>query len=398
MTIRYTCPECGVVMKIKDEKAGSNAKCPKCKTAFVVPSMEEAWDGELEFESPQDDDGTRGPADNGDEPLPPPEPRARKPRKSIDERIAALYENEAKIKEGQGENEAGDADGEDAVERIALPDDDDDDEVAAADSAADDGYDPDDEDPDMPLELTPAAPSAEPFDPSSRSGGRAGRRSSSASDEERRASVADLMKDFDSSRRKEKKTAETVAPAPVSTMATSGTAAEALSRAYQQKRENASNPRPKPVKENLERELFIAYLKKNVPYVLLALVLSYGLYKVVNRRVYTGPPLAPVYGQLTRVGEPLAGYQVRLVPVQSAAEQESTGRGNSPPGRSTASGITDEEGYFTMMYSIEDAGASIGDSTLEIMDASGIGIHVPPEYEQQTVPPEGIDSLRIDLP
>ena len=44
MTIRYTCPGCDSVLKIKDEKAGTDAKCPKCKKPFVVPH-------------PDDDDG-----------------------------------------------------------------------------------------------------------------------------------------------------------------------------------------------------------------------------------------------------------------------------------------------------------------------------------------------------
>lgn len=49
MTIRYTCPGCESVLKIKDEKAGTDAKCPKCKRAFVVPQPEE--DDGIEIES-----------------------------------------------------------------------------------------------------------------------------------------------------------------------------------------------------------------------------------------------------------------------------------------------------------------------------------------------------------
>lgn len=40
MTIRFTCDECGSVLKIKDELAGTDGKCPKCKKPFVVPSPE----------------------------------------------------------------------------------------------------------------------------------------------------------------------------------------------------------------------------------------------------------------------------------------------------------------------------------------------------------------------
>ena len=37
MTIRFTCAQCGSVLKIKDELAGTDGRCPKCKTPFVVP-------------------------------------------------------------------------------------------------------------------------------------------------------------------------------------------------------------------------------------------------------------------------------------------------------------------------------------------------------------------------
>lgn len=38
MTIRYKCPECGATLKIKDDLAGTDGKCPQCKTAFQVPN------------------------------------------------------------------------------------------------------------------------------------------------------------------------------------------------------------------------------------------------------------------------------------------------------------------------------------------------------------------------
>ncbi len=42
MTIRFQCSECDSVLKIKDELAGTDGKCPKCKTKFVVPALDEA--------------------------------------------------------------------------------------------------------------------------------------------------------------------------------------------------------------------------------------------------------------------------------------------------------------------------------------------------------------------
>ena len=46
MTIRFTCSGCGSLLKIKEELAGTDGKCPKCKTEFVVPSPEPEADSE----------------------------------------------------------------------------------------------------------------------------------------------------------------------------------------------------------------------------------------------------------------------------------------------------------------------------------------------------------------
>jgi len=40
MTIRYQCTECESVLKIRDDKAGQTAHCPKCTTEFVIPEPE----------------------------------------------------------------------------------------------------------------------------------------------------------------------------------------------------------------------------------------------------------------------------------------------------------------------------------------------------------------------
>ncbi|HID23252.1 MAG TPA: hypothetical protein EYP14_12735 [Planctomycetaceae bacterium] len=42
MPIRYKCRKCGVTLKIKDELAGKQGKCPKCRTAFRIPKPETA--------------------------------------------------------------------------------------------------------------------------------------------------------------------------------------------------------------------------------------------------------------------------------------------------------------------------------------------------------------------
>ncbi|NOX52859.1 MAG: hypothetical protein GXP27_00160 [Planctomycetes bacterium] len=42
MPIRYKCQKCGSTLKIKDELAGKQGKCPKCRTAFRIPKPEAA--------------------------------------------------------------------------------------------------------------------------------------------------------------------------------------------------------------------------------------------------------------------------------------------------------------------------------------------------------------------
>lgn len=37
MSIRFECPDCGSVLKIKEALAGTEGKCPKCKRPFTVP-------------------------------------------------------------------------------------------------------------------------------------------------------------------------------------------------------------------------------------------------------------------------------------------------------------------------------------------------------------------------
>lgn len=73
MTIRYTCSECGSVLKIKDELAGTPGKCPKCKTKFTVP--EPGHGEEAAAASPADQAATKkappaakaGKSDQGDD-------------------------------------------------------------------------------------------------------------------------------------------------------------------------------------------------------------------------------------------------------------------------------------------------------------------------------------------
>lgn len=70
MTIRYKCEHCGALLNIKDEKAGTKGKCPKCQESFTVPTPA----GVAQDASPDDEDdffGLLADDENGQTPAKP---------------------------------------------------------------------------------------------------------------------------------------------------------------------------------------------------------------------------------------------------------------------------------------------------------------------------------------
>ncbi|MCA9013625.1 MAG: hypothetical protein KDB01_27930 [Planctomycetaceae bacterium] len=367
MTIKFTCTGCGSVMSIKDEKAGTKAKCPKCKIPFVVPL---AFESASDLDDDDDNISAEVPKDDADEheetavviakkePLPLITPRDRK-----------------KVKVP-----------------ISLPEPNNDDENE---------NDDEENDLDMPLDLTPGSPSvpAKAFDPLDVLDDKTANKGKTRSTQEskpRKASVADMMRGFDAGPSVGASSASPAKEAPT-VAETTGTAADALARAYQQKRDNASNPKAKVKEVSEEQQLFMEWLVRVVPAILLTLVLSYGLYWLINGPSYNGPPLADVSGKLTQGGTPLVGYNIRFVPALTSEELNSSGEKGSPPPRSTSSGVTDDKGLFTLSITADYDGSCLGDHTVEILDPSGIPVFVPDGYLNQTVTEDGIPDLQMDL-
>ena len=287
MTIRYTCTGCESVLKIKDEKAGTKGKCPKCKAEFLVPHPEVEESAEIA-------------ASLVDEP--------------IDEPVDSV---------------------------------------------------------DMPIELTPEVPESDDFDPLSVLGastGSAGSRSSRGDTMERKPSMAEMMRDFDAAKKgKEKKaTSETVRPSAVaaSALETAGTAADALSRAYQQKRDSASAPSKsaKDVKAQEERALLTEFItRRALPGLLVAGVLVYGYLSWMNHEPWTGPELFDVTGQVSTGGTPAVGIQVLFEPISSGPEDN----------RSAVWATTDPGGNFRLMYDASHFGCPAGDYNIGFAGVTG---------------------------
>lgn len=319
MTIRYTCRECASVLKIKDEKAGSNGKCPKCKTEFVVPTPASEDDIEVE---------TEGPA------------------------------------------------------TIAAP-------VA-----------PIDDDVDMPIELTPEVADDPDFDPldvlnapgPAKSSPAVTRTSSFGMD--KKPSVAELMRDFEAGKKKERKaesTPDIVRPQmAASTEQSAGSAADALSRAYQQKRDSANAPKVsvKDAQAAEQRALLMEFVKKKAaPAIAAIAVVLYGYYWYMFSESYKGLPLYPVSGKVISQSEPVEGLRVQFRPISESIEDT----------RTSAEGVTAKDGSFRLMYEIPYEGAPEGKYEVVVFDASGAPLKLSDGTPMLSVTASGKNEFEINL-
>ena len=318
MTIRYTCRECASVLKIKDEKAGTNGKCPKCKTEFVVPTPASDDDIEVEVEGP--------------------------------------------------------------ATAVAAP-------------AA-----PIEDDVDMPIELTPEVTDDPDFDPldvlSAPAPAKAVATRSPSFSADKKPSVAELMRDFEAGKKKDRK-ADSTPDAARPSMATSpeqsaGSAADALSRAYQQKRESASAPKvsAKDVQAAEQRALFMEFLKKKAgPAIAAIAVVLYGYYWYMFSESYKGLPLYPVTGKVISQSEPVEGLRVQFRPFAESIEDT----------RSSAEGITAKDGTFRLVYQIPYEGAPEGKYEVVIYGPSGAPLPLTEGTPMLSVSASGKNEFDINL-
>ena len=313
MTIRYKCIGCESVLKIKDEKAGTKGKCPKCKAEFFVPQPDVEKTGEVA-------------ATPADEPIDEP-----------------------------------------------------------ADSV------------DMPIELTPEVPESDGFDPLSVLGtstGSIGSRSSRSESTERKPSMAEMMKDFDAAKkgRDKKAASETVRTSVMaaSALETAGPAADALSRAYQQKRDSASAPSKsaKDVKAQQERALLTEFITRQaLPGLLVVGVLVYAYFTWMNHEPWTGPELFDVTGQVSAGGAPAVGVQVFFEPISSGPEDN----------RSAVWATTDPGGNFRLMYDASHFGCPAGEYNIGFAGVTGKPLNRAEGALKLTVKPNEPNEFKITL-
>lgn len=346
MTIRVRCDGCSAVMKVKDELAGAKGKCPKCKSPFVVPQIDAT-----------DSDATAS-QKNGNT------------ARSDDKKSAASKTKAVNAKQGESSDK--------------LP-------PEAAANAANETSAALEAPIDLPLELTPPVPAmdSDEFDP--RSALAAGSSTSvpaltavAPTEPVNKPSVADLMKEHSEKKgrrtKRQEKTKTSKAAELAQPVVTSGSAADALNRKYDQKRDESADSEKLMTRDERrqaeQKEAMIDFAKKGIPALAGVLLLSYGL--ITFMMSASLPPLGYASGTVTKNGTPLSGVQVVFAPKAKS--------GQEPAANSTVSqAFTDSSGKYTLMYDQENEGVLPGNHEVTIMSSSGMTFKLPTEKQFQTI-------------
>lgn len=311
MTIRYQCPECDSVLKIKDELAGTDGKCPKCKTKFVVPQPEAAGDS-----------------------------KESEKKKSPGKKVAA---EKSVAKEAKAEAK----------------------KPAAASGGDDDDFDPAaflmEDGPGAKSSAGLSAPKEEaPKGPAVDAKGR--RLYTSGSSKARAASMSPA------------------AAAANEQLDASANARDLLSKSMEESRVKASTMPQTEKKPMFDFSGAGKELLRYAPHAVGAVLGIFLLYWMMNKMLGESielPELGPVSGTVTFDGDPVAGVAVQFTPLDDVRANA----GDGPDRVRTSTGITDENGYYTLYYLDNVKGAVVGKGRLWIEVRSPKDIkRIPPEW------------------
>lgn len=357
MTIRYQCEECGSVLNIRDEKAGTQGRCPKCKAEFVVPNPEKTPPEETaarvaEAKALGLDDSVRGAT-----------PTAGAGGDLSEEEIEQFLEtNDPAPAGGYGVAEVDEADDE-------LDEDDDD-------------LDEDDVDEPPVLKMKGRSQRAS----------RKGRGKGSRKGEAGREPAAGI------------EPAETVAGIAKSLMARGGDKKADKGSVVERDPRKPSRPfggddRGDDDEGRFSVKEITAYFVKYAGPAVVGLSLGIGwyIYWYMGWQKGTIPDLAPVSGTVKLDGQPLAQAQVLFIPVL-----ESGAKPNLQLGPSVA--FTDPKGRYTLVYKAPVTGAVIGKHLVQISATNKEGHElIPPSYGARSkkiveVKPGGNNAEDFDIP
>jgi len=347
MTIRYTCTECASVLKIKDEKAGTEGHCPKCKTAFRVPSLASSEDELAAHSAPAADNTPVAPA--------PPSSSEAEPVLRMDDEDAEPmlrmddddFDSPPMLSMSDDEIPAASAPVEAPPEPAPKPEK----KPAAKKSKpkADDDFDPAEF-----LSEGPPPPKWTP-PPSSGKGSDFGMGSLSMGEDDPPARSREPVKPS-------KPTPSTGSTAAAAAAAwDSKMAAKQMAKAIKDSRSDAM-----AAKEDAEKGerfdwqgFFKEFGLKGLAGLVGIVLLTYGAYLMIDRMMGRGvklPPLGYVTGTVTMDGTPLAGANVYFSP-QATAD---SGKKESDLRPRTSVAVTDDKGQYRMIYLDGVDGVAVG--------------------------------------
>lgn len=352
MTIRFACDQCGSVLKIKDELAGTDGTCPKCKKRFVVP----------EVGAPE-----------------PPASAAATPASPDDIAAAALMDSPKGApppKSAPSKSSEKPAPSEKPADKTAKA------PAAKAPKKADD----DDFDPVSFLMEGPAkkAPAFEPDEPAPRTpmaggrsggGGGGGGGGFSLDDDEE----APLDAPLPTKKWGARKDTSASAAADRSLGGSTNAAKDLLAKSMEESRVRAGEMPEETPRFNFDfAGFFREFGVKGVGGLVGVLVAAFGVFWIMNSMMSSKlalPELGYVSGKITVGGKPQAGIKVNFSPKVKEIEGV---RDKNQRARDSV-GITDEQGNYTLYYSQEIEGVKVGQCRVT-MEASDPKIPIPAKY------------------
>ena len=418
MTIRFTCAGCGSLLKIKDDLAGTDGKCPKCKTEFVVPEADdqESSDSvELVVAAPKKREAA--------------EPAA-KPHKPISKLAEKTAEKPAKIEKREEPAETP-AESESEVvglvetgrnvdpipatqpphEPPASTDDQDSDDSVEIMVMAPSKHEPAVEKVDKPAPTaavkTPPKSEKPVHKPIEKAAGKSPSKSRKPGGDD--FDPADfLMGDGDGPKRpapnfgelsdpeverprpapaESRPSRPSVGKAPTPGGAATGGgfnasshAKDMMMKAMEESRAHAGDPHVEEKPEGFDYAGFFREfgLKGGVGLVGI-FILFYGLYTVFDGMMSTKlklPKLGYVTGTVTLDGQPLAGATVHFAPVEATMADSKKERAR------TSFGVTDEKGFYRMTYIERTQGVAVGRCRVWLDLITPEGQKIPPEFTE----------------
>ena len=325
MTINFTCAGCGSLLKIKDHLAGTDGKCPKCKTVFVVPQPLLDSDSAELMVLPSELAATTAKPDTAMEAV---------VKRDIDSSLTPVGERSVK-----------------STVKLKKP--------------TADNFDPADflmglED-SSKVKPSPAQSPSRSSDPEVPSSNR---------------------KTEETQGRTAGKSSATMSTKTGSNTGISASthAKDMITKAMEENRLHAGDPPPEEPKEGFDYAGFVREvgLKGGVGVVVFAAILvgTYMLFDYTMGGRLKLPKLGYVTGIVKMDGAPLAGATVYFAPLDPTMANAKRDRAR------TSFGITDEKGAYKMMYLQGTPGVAVGKCRIWLDLVGPKGQVIPPDYTE----------------